>query len=443
MHTRTRARLIAILALSALALAPLWLPGAEARAEQPIREREVRPVDKVVLTDGTEIVGEIIREVEGSVFIRVAEGINRERFIAADQIARIERGIAPDRPEAEAETAPAPGTPRGAVLTLEGLVGIEMTAAKIRELIPLLEEEIGSDGTGILVLKINSGGGMLAEVMPLSDTLHNELKERFQTVAWIESAISAAAMTAHTLEDIYFLPEGNYGAATAYSGQLDAVKDFEYQRVVAMAETLSARGGHDPDIMRAMQGDPGGDTPLSVRRDPSTGLVEWTLDTSGEDGGENAELLNPPGEVFTFNSLQAERWDFSRGTVATLQELTREMGYSEIDWVGERVRGLIHPVCKAERENREWRDAQGEQGSRFNQALTRYSLYLDAIGGGGGPGQDAARILAGRARKHLREIRRLYMENPNLGFNIVGSRDRDDFNEWYRQQDDRIRQLLR
>ena len=442
MNISTRAGLIATIALAALILAAAG-PFSSPAAAQTIREREVAPIDKVVLKDGTEIVGEIIREVEGSVFIRVAEGINRERFIDADSIARIERGIAPDPSGEEGDDAASPGTPRGAVLTLEGTVGLDMTAAKIRELIPLLEEEIGGDGTGILVLKINSGGGLLAEVMLLSDVLENELKPRFQTVAWIESAISAAAMTAHTLEDIYFLPEGNYGAATAFSGNLDAVQGFEYQQVVAMAERLSARGGYDPDIMRAMQGDPDGVTPLSVRRDPRTGRVEWSLDTSGARGGENAALLNPPGEVFTFNSLEAEEWGFSRGTAATLDELTRMLGYSEIEWVGEDVRGLIHPVCEAEEENRQWRESQGAEASKFDNALARYQLYLDAIGGGGGGGGDAARILAGRARQHLREIRRLFMANPNLGLNLTGTRDRDDFNEWYREQDERIRQLIR
>ena len=47
----------------------------------------------------------------------------------------------------------------------------------------------------------------------MSDVIHEQYKKKFRTVAWIDSAISAAAMTAHCLEEIYFTPQGNYGAA--------------------------------------------------------------------------------------------------------------------------------------------------------------------------------------------------------------------------------------
>ncbi|MEM0984135.1 MAG: hypothetical protein AAGI17_09320 [Planctomycetota bacterium] len=407
--------------------------------------------DVVVLKDGRRLEGRIIREIEGSVFIILNTGINAERFIAASEIKEIIRDAGeeaqvnedPVDPEAakENETPWRAGVPRGLVITLEGTVGTNMTAENLRNLIPIIESEIGEGG--IVVFKVNSGGGMLAEVEPLSDVIELEYKTKFQVVAWIESAISAAAMTAHNLEDIYFMPEGNYGAATAFSGALEAVKDFEYLEIVRMAEELSRRGGWDKDIMRAMQGDPDGTTPLSVSRDPDTGEIEWTLDESGRDGGENAALLNPAGEVFTFNSVQAEYWGFSRGTVATLDELTRAMGYQEIDWVGDEVRGLVHPVSKAERENRKWREAQGTDGTRFDNALAKFQLYFDALGGGRGGGNEVTAKIAGRAREALREIRLVVRNNPTFGLMIVGTRDWDDFNEWYRDQEDAIRRAAR
>ncbi|MEO0631245.1 MAG: hypothetical protein AAFY46_11050, partial [Planctomycetota bacterium] len=48
----------------------------------------------------------------------------------------------------------------------------------------------------LVVIKIKSGGGFGLEVQKISDVIHEEFKPKFQTVAWIESAISAAAMSA-------------------------------------------------------------------------------------------------------------------------------------------------------------------------------------------------------------------------------------------------------
>ena len=94
------------------------------------------------------------------------------------------------------------GAPRAAVVTMgdhkgeKDMVGIFMTAYALEKARPLLEEEIGTDKSGVVVLRVSSGGGALFEIQKISDEIHFNYKKRFRVVAWIESAISAAAMSA-------------------------------------------------------------------------------------------------------------------------------------------------------------------------------------------------------------------------------------------------------
>ena len=154
--------------------------------------------DIVILKDGRQVEGDIVREIDGNIWMIVYIGdVKQQEFFASTAIKEIMRDAAPDVAEQPADDgnddAAGRGAPKGMVITLEGMVGVEMAAHKLEELIPQIEKEIGEGG--ILVLKINSGGGFLAEIQLLSDVIEYQLKPKFEVVGWIESAISAAAMT--------------------------------------------------------------------------------------------------------------------------------------------------------------------------------------------------------------------------------------------------------
>ena len=398
--------------------------------------------DTVVLSDGTEVTGEIIRELDGNVWLLETIGtVEIERFYAKSRVAEIRRDTATITDEdvrdttremdrRQSETADRPGVPKGAVISLEGTVGMQMTAKTLIEILPILEDELGTDGTGIVVFKVNSGGGALLEIQKISDVIQNEYKPRFEVAAWIESAISAAAMSVHCVENIFFMPRGNYGACTGWSGQLEAVAGRTLEQVLYDMELISARGGYDKRIMRSMQID----DPLRATIDERTGEVEWF---QSSDGGER--LVNPAGEILTFNAQNAYEFRFSKGTASNLDELTTMLGYGEINWIGRDDPERIYPISRAEAQMIRYRAEISEDERRFGEYQTNYNI---AVGAAQGANREIRGALVARARRHLASIKQTVDKNPFIALRSLGVLP-EDFALWVEDQEEMLRELMR
>lgn len=412
--------------VAALAL-QLAAPSAHAAAFLPEPGQDV-----VKLKDGRELKGTIVKEQNGYIWLDL--GVGSELFLSPDKIQEIVRGSdAPiptgDEPAANVTSKAkdqawerVPGVTRAAVITAEGTVGMGMAAKPLREAIPMLEEE----GVDLVVYKINSGGGLLLEIQQLSDVLHNEYKPKFQLVAWIDSAISAAAMTGLTIENIYFMPKGNFGAATGWFGQLQAVSGRGLEDVYYKMEKISARGGKDHQIIKSMQHN----IPLSYDINEETGEVTFYQSTDGE------HVLNDGSYILTLNSLQAEECKFSAGTAGTLEELQAllEKSVGEIVWVGTEVDGIPFPVCKAEEHQRKYREEVHFQETRLDEVGIKYDMELDNARSV--PVENRGGFLK-RAEGHLARIKQMVKINPNLG--LLNGLDDD----WFAAQDEIIRNLRR
>jgi len=386
--------------------------------------------DVVKLKDGRELKGTIVKEQNGYIWLDL--GVGPAMFLSPGDISEIVRGSDDPIPTAgepakgtedEAKTwERQPGVTRAAVITAEGMVGMQMAAKPLREAIPMLKEE----GVNLVVFKVNSGGGLLLEIQQLSDVLHNEYKKEFQLVAWIDSAISAAAMTALTIEEIYFMPKGNFGAATGWFGALQAVQGRGLEDVLYKMEKISMRGNKDPKVIRAMQIN----EPLSYDIDDSTGEVTFYQTTAGE------HVLNDGTDILTLTALSAEECKFSSGTAGTLEELQAllEKSVGEIVWVGEKVDGIPFPVCKAEKHQREYRAEVDFQEKRWAEVFVKYQMEL---GNAQGVPVDSRGGFLRRAEQHLARIKQMVRTNPNFGLlnNIT--------DDWFRQQEEIIRQLRR
>lgn len=400
--------------------------------------------DAVTLKDGRVLRGEITKEVEGAIWITVQiAGISQEEFIPASDILKIERDAADPVPTRRAAPTPPPrssgGVPRAAVLTLGGggdkdFVGGYMTAKAIRDCIPHLEQE----KIDVVVLLVNSGGGALLEIPRLSDVIEYELKSKFRVVAWIRWAISAAAMTAHAVEEIYFMPEAAYGACTGWSGDLQAMKGREFLEVVFDFERISARGGHHPFIMKAMQGNANAQEesfPLSCDINPVTGEVSWYQNDQGQ------HLVNPPGKVLTFDSEQAAKYKFSKGTAATIEELTRLMGYQELEWVGKRKQGFIYPICRAEETMMAYRDKVYQDERSTNEYFINYQTYIQLAQGT--QDRNNRGWLVGQARNVLNSIKSMVKNNPNFALFVFGIPTEAEWKYWVQDQERLLADLMR
>ncbi len=297
--------------------------------------------DRVHLKDGRVLEGTISREGDTFLYITYFMGtVERTELVLKANIARIERDAdnstpapadtpVPARPAAEPaadRTSARPASPaspdarRIAFISLEEMVGPFMNAGALRRSIDLLE----SDDPDIVVLVINSGGGAADEVQKLSDAIQNHIKPKYRVVAWIKSAISAAAMTAWTCEEIYMMPEGNIGAATAFFSQgagAVAVKGEELEQYFRMMQRISARGNRDPLVMRAMQVP----TNLSADIDPATGKVTWRNDLDGQ------HIVSTANQILTLNSIDSVRFGVARAVAASKDELARHLNVDE--WI--------------------------------------------------------------------------------------------------------------
>ena len=420
MQTRMWTRVLAV-------VAALFLAVAGVRAE-----------DVVTLNNGTVYRGSIEREVDGWLWIRVKiAGIETVQVVAPADVKSIERDVSKPvaGPEAVKPADPKPatrrtGVTRAAIITLgEGgdkdMVGMYMTAETLRRAIPVLER----DQVDIVVFRINSGGGALLEIQRLSDIIHEEFKPRFRVVAWIEWAISAAAMTAHAIPEIYFTTKAAYGGCTGWSGQMKAVDGRGLEEVLYMMEKISARGGYDPNIMRSMQIL----EPLSATID-GNGDVKWYRGTEGD------HLVNPGDKILTFDSAQAERFKFSKGTADTLKELERLLKVGEIEWVGTPEPGIMWPVSQAERMQMQFRAKTYEDQVKLREYWDTYVTSIQVAQGIQDRRERAPFV--GRARRAFDQIKAMCKNNPNHKLLTLGMLDAE-FDEWVEQNEKLLRDLMR
>lgn len=393
--------------------------------------------DKVTLKDGRTFEGTITREENGYVWMKVSSG-GMEMFFAPGDITSVEHDAATPRTPDPAAAAPAAkdappkarksGVPRIAILTLgevdKEMVGVYITADSLKSIIPALEEE----GVTDVVFKIYSGGGYAIEPEKISDVIENEYKPRFRTVAWIESAISAAAMSMHCIEEIYFMPQGNYGACTMWSGALVAAKGRTLEEVLYLMERISQRGHYNPFIMHSMQVS----DPLSVTFDQD-GKPNWSQDESGQ------YIVNPAGQILTFNAATAEKYKFSRGTARTHEELAKLMGYQEVEFVGEKVPGIPWPVCKADQELRKFRDRTRLDETHMRNYRDGYQSNVQ-VAQSVQDRQERGKFV-GKARTFLDKIEATVKNNPNMA--IVIGFGPDDFKLWMAEQRRLLRDLMK
>lgn len=388
----------------------------------------VAVADTLHLKDGRVIEGRVEMETDTFVYFIIKIGsIEKGEYFLKETIDRIERTGAPAKPDPAAPAATdraaseprtgAPGAVRVAFITLgepgRDMVGLYMNAEALKRSFDLLE----ADKPDIVVLEINSGGGFGLEVQKLSDVIENHYKTKYRTVAWIHSAISAAAMTAITCNEIYFMSKGNLGAATGYypvaPGNFVPVSGRELEESLYEMEKISARGGYDPLIMRAMQVH----TELSCDIDEN-GVVHWRNDLKGQ------HVVSTKDRILTFNSRDAMKYKFARGIADSRDELVRLMVGSQ-EWVEVGQRAAAYQY--------EYREATLRASNAINEIFVKFSMALERAQRTSEPIERNRHI--GTARRHLGELRGHARRSAGIAF-YNGLTD-----EWFKMVEEELRRL--
>ncbi len=360
--------------------------------------------DTVHLKDGRVIEGIITRESDDFIFITYKIGdLERSEILLRSKIRSIDRDDTPSPDPAPAKPAPSPAsapkpqtsdasnsriiasseipstTRKLAFITLEEEVGPFMNAKALSKSVKLLED----DNPDIVVLRINSGGGSLSEIFKLSDVIEKEIKPNYRVVMWIESAISAAAMTAITCEEIYMMKEGNIGAATAYTytrGRAKAIEGENLERIFRMMREISRRGNHNPLIMHAME------VPSDLSCDiDGNGKITWRDDLGGQ------YIVSTDSQILTFNSIDAVKYQLAKGAADNKDELAHMLGFD--DWV--------EVGLDADAYQQEFRENVKQAQVRAGELLQKMNI---ALGAGN----------TGRARAFLGQLRGWVRRAPSL-----------------------------
>ena len=281
-------------------------------------------------------------------------------------------------------------------LPWEGQVG---TLAR-HESIEAIAKEADKYGPGqIIVLHINSPGGLVIEGDEISETLL-DIKRRHRVVAWIKKAISAGAFTALHCDEIYFEKVGAMGSAVMFAGQ----KSIEGAQLAAWVKDfgdVAEAGGRNRIpaecmITRTKM--------ASYDKDPETDEITWYANMQGEHAISNNE------QVLTLNAGNALHSGYIDGVASTEEELAVLLDleeWYEVSDYGRNEHERWHRLCERCKKDvqRIGRDLELKPERRLvllEQLLAWYSrcepVMLYDLGSPGG-GQDALRRAIERERR--------------------------------------------
>ncbi|MEE9130946.1 MAG: hypothetical protein V3T84_13080 [Phycisphaerales bacterium] len=266
--------------------------------------------------------------------------IRSMRTVTVDDVSVAARTSKTTRVATREEGIATPKDARGVfVLPMSGEVGLTFRHEQIEKMAK------HADGFGpgqIIILLMDSHGGGI-EMEKVHDTIM-KVKKRHRVIAWIQTAISAAAASAIACDEIYFMTDGTLGAMTGYSGTT-ALKDEELEAWLKTAGQWMENGGRYLYIAHAMIHAP---SLLSYDKDAATGEVIWHNDLSGE------HVLSDEESNLVFTSGRATDCGFADGIADTGEELAEllHLGeWREIDTYGRSVaKDWQDTVKKAEEE---------------------------------------------------------------------------------------------
>ncbi len=267
-------------------------------------------------------------------------------------------------------------------LPLEGGVGQEF---RHQEIVKIGEyaDELAPGGGAIIVLKINSNGGLVAESIKINDTIRDIKSRGHRVVSWIRKAISAGCNTAMACDEIVFNPLGTAGSVTTVRGTA-SVDESQDPAVMEHLIMTAKESGYSEHVARSMKLNR---YMTAYVKDPETGKVEWY---GGVDGNwyeplpEGAVVISTKDQNLSFNASNALACGFSRGTCRDLDEVAEYLNLPKGEWYVTDNRG--------EKLAKKWADTYKECNERL-QITMRQWQFKGAAEGPEGQLQQRIKIL--------------------------------------------------
>lgn len=280
-------------------------------------------------------------------------------------------------PEPEAPPVVAYTGPTYYVIPLRGMVGKLLIAKNLEKSFA----DAAKRKPTVVVLDMNSGGGMINEVEPLVEAIRMAQKT-MRVVVWVrKDAISAAAITSLACKEIYMHPTANIGAATAFAmveGMPEDISEKMQSIWRARARTAAEVGGHNPLIALSMI-DNGMELYIETVADKKV-IKEGRLDPSRVD--EKHKILSRRGRLLTMTATDAIDCGLAIAKAEDYAELGKAMGMA--DW--KECKGLGEPLAdqwdatikKVESEIKRLRDAFRDsirQAEENDPSQFTYTIY--------------------------------------------------------------------
>lgn len=297
------------------------------------------------------------------------------------------------------------GPPSYFVVPLHGVVGQEIVASVLEEAF-----EAGlRDGDTVLVLDIDSPGGLVSECEEIINLLSRERERR--SIAYVRRALSAAAIISLACDEIYMHRDATIGAATAIQQTVfGAIEVEEKMKSVWRATCRRAAeiGGHDPLFAESMVD---AKVQLRVVEDNGERKIEQVLRARDADL-RAGRIITERGKLFTVTAREAEECGLAQGVVDDLEAVAKVApGLS--GWKLASTRG----TKIVELHNRRFRAAVKRMEEELETAEEEFNLAIEFD-----PNRQEYRL--GRGRRFTRESRAKWLGYTRACYEHLGRCER-------------------
>lgn len=380
MWRRTTVRLALVAALAACAGLSWWAPVAAAESKES-SESPAKALDRLILTSGRVVEGEILEETATEVTIRVVvAGISAPTTFRKSEIMEMTRGAveapaqqekpatrtprADRRSDARSVTEEPKASDRAAklfVVELKGRWGVDVSETPLKRVFEEADRAFDDlvPGAGsaastvvdpakrdqnIVVLKMDTlsrpGFNTLFRAEELLPIVYNEMTHKGRRVVfWVETAGGGAAFLPWVSPEIYFTNDGRLGGI----GNLDEfnvgdnmVKEKLIGAFLGAAEGFAIKGGYVDhlDAIRAMIRQQNwlavrfeGGRPVYLNRQPTANDGDgWTiLSDSGEGEFKDTSAIRG-NDIFILEAEWAMKLGIAKGIADTVDDLAFALG---------------------------------------------------------------------------------------------------------------------